>query len=159
MRNSIKHTIAVVGVVVAAVAAGVLVMPAARQLGTFDGLWRGAAIMGLPILAVLAVTGYPHYGGTRSVAVGAVVALITCVVTWIVAVFTFVTALSGSTTGLLVAIVLFGCPALCVVIVGLLAQRVVPAASDTDRQMLSAAPGQQQPTAEPARRRGNSVHE
>jgi hypothetical protein len=48
----------------------------------------------------------------------------------VVAAFAFATALSGSATGLILAIVLFGAPALTVLILGLLALRVVPARSD-----------------------------
>jgi mannose/fructose/N-acetylgalactosamine-specific phosphotransferase system component IID len=58
-----------------------------------------------------------------------VIAVITCVVSLIVAAFTFATALSGSVTGVLLALVLFGVPALTVVILGLVALRVVPARS------------------------------
>ena len=42
-----------------------------------------------------------------------------------VAAFAFATALSGSVTGLVLALVLFGGPAVCVLILGLLALRVV----------------------------------
>ncbi|MDT5197640.1 MAG: hypothetical protein QOH20_4394, partial [Mycobacterium sp.] len=54
---------------------------------------------------------------------------ITCVVSLVVAAFAFATALSGSVTGVVLALVLFGAPALCVLILGLLALRVVPARS------------------------------
>jgi len=58
-----------------------------------------------------------------------VVAVITCVVPWVVAAFAFATALSGPVTGVVLAIVLFGVPALCVLILGLVALRAVPARS------------------------------
>jgi hypothetical protein len=61
--------------------------------------------------------------------IAVVVAAITCVVSWVVAAFAFATALSGSVTGLVLAPVSFGAPALSVLILGLLALRVVPARS------------------------------
>ena len=114
-----------VGVVVAALAAAALVMPAARQLGPASGSLTAAAIIGTPVLLVLAVTGAPHYGVLAGSVVAVVIAAITCVVSWVIAAFAFATALSGSATGLLLAVVLFGGPALCVLILGLLALRVV----------------------------------
>ncbi|MEN3317247.1 MAG: hypothetical protein V7643_648 [Mycobacterium sp.] len=130
MQNSNSRVFAVVGVVVAAIAAAALVMPAARQLGPATGLLTAAAIVGLPVLVVLAVSGAAHYGVLASSVVGVVVAVITCVVSWIVAAFAFATALSGSATGLVLAVVLFGAPALTVLVLGLLALRVVPARSE-----------------------------
>jgi hypothetical protein len=53
MQNSNARVYAVVGVVVAAIAAACLVMPAARQLGAATGLLTAAAILGIPVLAVL----------------------------------------------------------------------------------------------------------
>jgi hypothetical protein len=64
------------------------------------------------------------------VVVAAIAAVITCVVSWVVAAFAFATALSGSVAGVVLAVVLFGGPALCVLILGLLALRVVPARSE-----------------------------
>jgi hypothetical protein len=75
---------------------------------------------------VLAVSGAPHYGVLASSVIAVVVAAITCVVSWVVAAFAFATALSGSVTGLVLAPVLFGAPALSVLILGLPALRVVP---------------------------------
>jgi hypothetical protein len=132
MRHSNSRVFAVVGVVVAAIAAAALVVPAARQLGPASGSLIAAAIVGIPILLLLAVSGAAHYGVTASFVVGLVVAVITCVVTWVVAAFAFATALSGSVAGFVLAIVLFGAPALCVLVLGLVALRVVPArAPDT----------------------------
>ena len=132
MRNSNSRVFAIVGVVVAAIAAAALVVPAARQLGPATGTLIAAAIIGIPIRLLLAVSGAAHYGVTASFVVGLVVAVITCVVSWVVAAFAFATALSGSVTGLVLAIVLFGAPALCVLVLGLVALRVVPAqAPDT----------------------------
>jgi hypothetical protein len=129
MQHSNSRVFAVVGVVVAAIAAAALVMPAARQLGPATGSLTAAAILGIPVLAVLALSGAAHYGVVASSVVAVVVAVITCVVSWVVAAFAFATALSGSVTGLVLALVLFGAPALCVLILGLLALRVVPTRS------------------------------
>jgi hypothetical protein len=129
MQHSNSRVYAVVGVVVAAIAAAALVMPAARQLGPATGLVTAAAIIGIPVLVVLAVSGAAHYGVLASAVVAVVVAVITCVVSMVVAAFAFATALSGSVTGVVLALVLFGAPALCVLILGLVALRVVPARS------------------------------
>ena len=129
MRNHNSRVFAVVGVVVAALVAAALVMPAARQLGSATGSVSAAAIVGIPVVVVLAVTGAGYYGWLASSVIAVVIAVLTCVVSWIVAAFAFATALSGSTTGFLLAIVLFGVPALTVLILGLLALRVVPARS------------------------------
>ena len=129
MQHSNSRVFAVVGVVVAAIAAAALVMPAARQLGPLTGLVTAAAIIGIPVLVVLAVSGAAHYGALASLVVAVVVAVVTCVVSLVVAAFTFATALSGSVTGTVLAVVLFGAPALCVLILGLVALRVVPARS------------------------------
>jgi len=125
MQHSNWRVFAVVGVVIAALVAAALVMPAARQLGPPTGLLTAAAIIGIPILLVLAVSEAAHYGVVASSVVAVVVAVVTCVVSWVVAAFAFATALSGSITGLVLALVLFGTPALSVLILGLLALRVV----------------------------------
>lgn len=130
MQHSNSRAFAVVGVVVAAIAAACLVMPAGRQLGPATGLLAAAAILGVPILAVLAVSGTAHYGVAASSVIAVVVAAITCVVSLVVAAFAFATALSGSVTGVILALVLFGVPALCVLILGMVALRVVPARSE-----------------------------
>lgn len=130
MQHSNPRAYAVAGVVVAAIAAAALVMPAARQLGPATGLLTAAAIIGIPVLVVLAVSGSPHYGVPRSSLVAVVIAAITCVVSSVAAAFTFATALSGSVTGVVLALVLFGAPALAVLILGLLALRVVPGRSE-----------------------------
>jgi hypothetical protein len=132
MQHTKSRVFAVVGVVIAAIAAAALVMPAARQLGPATGLLTAAAIIGIPALAVLAVSGAAHYGALKSSVVAVVVAAITCVVSLVVAAFAFATALSGSVTGVALALVLFGAPALCVLILGLVALRVVPARSGDD---------------------------
>ena len=132
MQHSNSRVFAVAGVVVAAIAAAALVMPAARQLGPSTGVLTAAAIIGLPVLVILAVSGAAHYGALASSVIAVVVAVLTCVVSWVVAAFAFATALSGSVTGLVLAVVLFGAPALCVLILGLVALRVVPARSGDD---------------------------
>lgn len=125
MRNPNARTLAVGGVLLTAVIAACLVIPAARQLGTVNGWWAAAAILGLPTAALLWITGYRYYGGLRSLAVAVVVAILTCAVSLVVAVFAFATALSGSVAGVMLGIVLFGVPALSVAIFGLLAQRIL----------------------------------
>jgi hypothetical protein len=129
MQHSNSRAFVVVGVVVAAIAAAALVMPAARQLGPASGLLTAAAIIGIPVFLLLAVSGAAHYGVLGSSVVAVAIALITCVVSSVVGAFTFATALSGSVTGVLLAVVLFGGPALTVLVLGLLALRVVPARS------------------------------
>jgi hypothetical protein len=131
MQHTNSRIFALVGVVVAAIAAACLVWPAARQLGPATGLLWAAAIIGIPVLVVLAVSGAAHYGALASSVVALVIAVITCIASGVVAAFAFATALSGSVSGLLMAVVLFGGPALCVLILGLAALRVVPARSQT----------------------------
>jgi hypothetical protein len=132
--------IAVAGVLVAAVLASCVVMPAVGQTSTLDGMWLGAAIMGLPSAAVLAVTGYRHYGWARSLAVAVTIALVTCLISWVVAIFAVASALSGSAIGWVLGIALYGTPALTVVILGLVALKFVPAAQPpVDRLSMPAA--------------------
>jgi hypothetical protein len=140
MQHSNSRVFAVVGVVVAAIAAAALVMPAARQLGPVTGLLTAAAIIGIPVFLVLAVSGAAHYGVVASSVVAIAIALITCVVSSVVAAFIFATALSGSVTGALLAVVLFGGPALTVLVLGLLALRLVPARSGDDAIQRQAQP-------------------
>ncbi|BBY43795.1 hypothetical protein [Mycolicibacterium celeriflavum] len=134
MRQTNSRRIAVAGVLAAAVLAAVLVMPASRQLGTSEGLWLAAATLGVPTIGVLVATSFRYYGLARSLAIGTVIAVVTCVVSLVVAAFTFATALSGSVTGLLLAIVLFGAPALTVAILGLVALRLAPSQPSTARE-------------------------
>lgn len=128
MRTSRARVLAVVGVVVAAMAAACLVIPASQRLATPAGLVSAAAILGIPIVLILAVSGYPAYGAARSMAVALVVALVTCAVSWIVVGLALGSALSGTLstkTDIVLDIVVFGVPALCVLVVGLLTGRVV----------------------------------
>jgi hypothetical protein len=82
----------------------------------------------VPTMVVLVATSFRYYGLLRSVAVAAFVMVITGIVTFVISVFTFATALSVSVTGVVLAIVLFGGPALSVVVQGqgLLALRFEP---------------------------------
>jgi hypothetical protein len=137
MRQTQK--IAILGVFVAAVVAAALVKPTVGQLSALSGVWLGAAIMGLPTVAVLVATGYRHYGLARSVAVAVPIALITLVVTWVVFVYAFASALSGSVTGPVMTVVIFGVPAVTVVVLGLLALKLVPGHSTADRRHLDSA--------------------
>ena len=131
MRQTNSRRTAVAGVLASAVLAALLMIPASRQLGTTEGLWLAAATLGVPTIAVLVATSFQYYGLLRSLAIGTVIAGITCVVSLVVAAFVFATALSGSVTGFLLAIVLFGVPALTVAIVGLLAMRLAPSEPST----------------------------
>lgn len=125
MRGTNARAIAAVGIVLAAVAAACLIMPAARELGTLSGMWVAAAILGVPVLLILALSGFPAYGVRRALAVAIVVTVLTCAVSWVVAVFAFATALSGTASGILLAIVLFGAPAASVLVFGFVARRLV----------------------------------
>lgn len=138
MQHSNSRVFAVAGVIVAAIGAAALVMPAARQLGPVTGLLTAAAIIGIPVFVVLAVSGAAHYGVLASSVVALAIAVITCVMSSVVAAFTFATALSGSVTGVLLAVVLFGGPALTVLILGLLALRLVPARAGDDATLRQA---------------------
>jgi len=125
---------AVAGVFVAAVLASCLILPAVGQLTTLAGMWLAAAILLLPTVAVLVGTGYRHYGMARSVAVAVSVMVITGIISWVVSVFAVASALSGSAIGAILRLVLYGTPALSVVILGLLALRLVPGRLAADRQ-------------------------
>jgi len=72
MQNSNPRVFALVGKVATAVAT--LVMLAARQLGFATGSWTAAAIPGLPVLAVLAVSGAAHCGVLASSVIAVVAA-------------------------------------------------------------------------------------
>ena len=72
MQNSNPRVFALVGIV--ATAAAALVMLVARQLGSATGSWAAAAIPGLPVLAVLAVSGAAHCGVLASSVIAVVAA-------------------------------------------------------------------------------------
>jgi hypothetical protein len=113
-----------VGVVVAAVLAACLVVPALGQVLTLERTWLAAAMVGVPTAAVLTATGYRHYGPARSVIVAVIVTALTLVITWVVSVFVVASALSGSATSAMMGAVLYGVPAVAVVIFGLLALKL-----------------------------------
>lgn len=117
--------VALGGVLATAVIATLLLMPAVHSLGQANGLWLGAAIMIVPTAAVLTATGYRYYGLVRSFGVAVMVMALTSVITWAVAVFTLVTAMSQSPTAMTVGVVLYLTPPVCVVIFAMLAMLVV----------------------------------
>jgi hypothetical protein len=127
MQQTDTRKIAIAGVVVTAVLAACLALPAVDRISTVGGTWLAAAIFCLPTAAVLTLSGYRHYGVGRSVAVAVAVVLVTAVVTWVVAVFTVASAMAASGTGPVMGIVMLAAPALTVLILGLAALRLVPA--------------------------------
>lgn len=116
--------IAVAGIVGAAALAALVLAPGLR-LGAGQP-WLGAVVILVPTTALLAATGSRHYGVGRGVAVALVVTLVAGGVSWLVAVFTLVKALSGVGVSLPWAILLFVTPAVSVLALGALALRVVP---------------------------------
>jgi hypothetical protein len=124
--------VATAGVFVAAVLAACLILPAIGQIATLEGTWLAAAILGIPTAVVLAATGYRHYGAGRSVAVAVVIMAITVVISWVASVFVVASALGGTATSLAMGLVLYGVPAVVVVILGLLALALVPGRSAAD---------------------------
>jgi hypothetical protein len=139
MQHTTARTIAAAGVLVTAIAAALLIWPSARNLGDLNGLWVAAAILGLPILLLLSVSGAFCYGVTRSIVVAAVITVITLGLSLVAAVFTFATALSGTMAGVVVAVALFGLPVLSVLILGFLALRLVDGRSATPAPTEAAA--------------------
>jgi hypothetical protein len=115
---------AVAGIFGAAVLAACLLVPGMR-VGA-DQPWLGAAIMIVPIAALLTGTGYRHYGLGRASAVALVVTLAAGGMSWLVAVFTLVKALSGAGVGVVWAILLFATPVISVLALGALALRTIP---------------------------------
>ena len=71
MRLTDARKVAIASVLVAAVLAASLVVPAIGQVLTLEGTWLAAAILGLPTAAVLTATGYRRYGLGRSLETGA----------------------------------------------------------------------------------------
>src|SRR5690348_15613306 len=116
MQRTDARKVALIGVVVAAVLAACLVVPAFGQVLTLEGTWLAAAIMGVPTAAVLAATGYRHYGFGRGLLVAVVITVLTLAVTWVVSVFVVASALTGSATSIAMGAVLYGVPALAVLI-------------------------------------------
>ncbi|OBI84641.1 hypothetical protein [Mycobacterium sp. E740] len=126
MRQTDSYKLALAGVVVAAVLASCLVLPAMSRLATFEGTWLAAAILGVPTAVVLFTTGYPHYGSGRSAAVALGVTTITLVASWVFSVLVVASALSGSTTTMATGVLLYGIPAAIVAVLGFAALRLVP---------------------------------
>ncbi|MGX9791720.1 hypothetical protein [Mycobacterium sp. MMS18-G62] len=143
MQHIDSRKLAVAGVLVTAVLAACLALPAADQISTIEGTWLAAAILCLPTAALLAATGYRHYGVARSVGVAVAVTLVTGLITWVVAIFTVASAMSGSTIGPVMGILLLAAPALSVIILGLLALRFAPSrpAAAADRPFEHATSG------------------
>lgn len=133
MQRTDARKVALIGVVVAAVLAACLVVPAFGQVLTLEGTWLAAAIMGVPTAAVLAATGYRHYGFGRGLLVAVVITVLTLAVTWVVSVFVVASALTGSATSIAMGAVLYGVPALAVLILGILALKLLPGLSATDQ--------------------------
>jgi hypothetical protein len=118
---------AVTGIIGAAVLAACLLVPGMR-VGADQPL-LGATIMIVPVAALLTGTGYRHYGLGRALAVALVVTLVAGGVSWLVAIFTLVKALSGAGVGLVWAILLFATPVISVLALGALALRILPRSS------------------------------
>ena len=133
MQRTDARKVALIGVVVAAVLAACLVVPAFGQVLTLEGTWLAAVIMGVPTAAVLAATGYRHYGYGRGLLVAVVITVLTLAVTWVVSVFVVASALTGSATSIAMGAVLYGVPALAVLILGILALKLLPGRSATDQ--------------------------
>ena len=119
------------GVIGAAVLAACLLVPGMR-LGA-DWPWLGVVVIVVPTAALLTATGYRHYGPARSLAVALAVTLVAGGVSWVVAVFTLVKALSGEGVALVWAILLFATPAVSVLMLGVLALRIVSPRSVADQ--------------------------
>lgn len=141
MRLSDTRKVTIAGVFVAAVLAACLVVPAIGQMVTLEGTWLAAAILGLPTAAVLTLTGYRHYGLGRSLLVAVTITVLTLVITWAVSVFVVASALAGSATSVVMGAVLYGVPAVAVVILGLLALRLVPGHQLPTDRLSTSTPG------------------
>ena len=117
--------VAVAGILGSAVVAALLLVPGLR-LGA-DNPWLGAAVILLPVALLLTATGYRHYGPVRAVTVAIVVSAIAGAMSWLVALFALVKALSGAGIGLGWAVLLFLTPVVSVMALGAMALRFVPA--------------------------------
>lgn len=137
--------LAVVGIVGAAGLAALLLVPGLR-LGA-DVPWLGAVVMVAPTSTLLAVTGYRHYGLGRALAVALAVTVAAGGISWLVAIFTLVRALSGTGVELAWAILLFLTPAVSVLALGALALRIV---ASHDAPMMPAV-GKSEPAAQEVR--------
>jgi hypothetical protein len=114
---------ALAGVVGAAVLAACVLVPGLR-LGA-NSPWLGALAIVVPTAALLTVTGLGHYGFGRALAVALTITLAAGGVSWAVAVFTLVRALSGAGIEPVWAILLFLTPMISVLAPGVLALHFV----------------------------------
>jgi hypothetical protein len=112
------------GILGAAVVAALLLVPGLR-VGAAQP-WLGALIIVVPTAALLTAAGYRYYGFGRALAVALAVTLVAGGVSWLVALFTLVKALSGAGVGLGWSVLLFLTPVVSVLALGALALRVVP---------------------------------
>lgn len=131
-RNA--RAITVGGVLASAVLAVALVMPAARLLGTEDGLLQGMALFALPLLAVLTATGIPFYGFWRASSVAVTLTLIVSVAMWLLTLFAVAGALSGSASALILTIAVLSVPALLLVGAGLFTMRFLNGATPIEER-------------------------
>ncbi|MFY9921318.1 MAG: hypothetical protein WAL26_23425 [Mycobacterium sp.] len=115
--------IALLGVIGAAILAALVLVPGLRLGATQP--WLGALLIVVPTAALLTATGYRHFGVGRALAVAVVVTVVAGGVSWLVAVFTLVKALSGAGVGFAWAVLLFLTPVVSVLALGVLALRVV----------------------------------
>ncbi len=129
------------GVVLAAVLASCLILPTIGRLATLDQIWAAAAILGIPTVAVLTVTGYRYYGPARSMAVAVVVMSVALIASWVFSVYVVAAAMSGSTTTLAMGVLLYGTPALIVAVLGLLALKLVPPRSPSRDRLTTSTAG------------------
>lgn len=129
------------GVVLAAVLASCLILPTIGRLATLDQIWAAAAILGIPTVAVLTVTGYRYYGPARSMAVAVVVMSVALTASWVFSVYVVAAAMSGSTTTLAMGVLLYGTPALIVAVLGLLALKLVPPRSPSRDRLTTSTAG------------------
>ncbi|UXA19182.1 hypothetical protein [Mycobacterium sp. SMC-4] len=127
MSSDNGRGVAIAGVLGAAVVAALVLVPGLR-VGASQP-WLGVLVLVVPTAALLTATGFRHYGLGRAVAVAVAITLAAAAVSWVVAVFTLVRALSGSAVGTAWAILLFLTPVVSVLALGALSLRVVPGMS------------------------------
>lgn len=116
---------ATAGIVGGGILAACLLLPGLWIGGRWA--WIGVLIIVAPTAALLTATGRRHYGFAGSLTVALVVTLIAGGVSWALAVFALVKALSGEGVQLVWAILPFVASAVSVLALGLIALRVVPA--------------------------------
>ncbi len=124
--------VALAGILGAAVVAALVLVPGLHIGATQP--WLGALVVVVPTAALLTATGYQHYGLGRALAVALAVTLIAGGVSWVVAVFTLVKALTGTGVGMAWAVLLFLTPPVSVLALGALALRLVSPPSSTESQ-------------------------